>query len=395
MHAPAAPERWRLDPLPLVVEDAEWTRLEAGLIQRSTLLDAVLTDLYGPDKLIENGLLPPELIYQHPDYLRPAHGITIPGAHQLFFHAADVCRAATGEFQALGDRTQAPSGAGYAMADRRVVSRVLPDLFRRSAPRGLGAFFHTMRSALASVAPNEAEDPRVVVLTPGTHSETAFDQAMLASLLGVPLVESADLTIRRGRLWMLSMGRFEPVDVVVRRVDAYWSDPLDLQARTPGWASSGWRRPAVAGRVTVVNTLGSGVLESPGLAPVPAAAGPGGARGDPENGVGADVLVRRRDRAVPRAEPSGPDGAAADRPWQVGVPGDDVPLPSRQTWRVRLEAEPTRWVGQQVAPFSEAPMAAAGLAWSPARSACGCSPSRTAPATSRCPARSVGSRTRN
>src|SRR6478672_10395825 len=93
--APAPPERWRLDPLPLVVEDAEWARLEAGLIQRSTLLDAVLTDLYGRNKLIENGLLPPELIYQHPDYLRPAHGITIPGAHQLFFHAADVCRAAT------------------------------------------------------------------------------------------------------------------------------------------------------------------------------------------------------------------------------------------------------------------------------------------------------------
>ena len=149
--APADPERWRLDPLPLVVEDAEWRRLEAGLIQRSTLMDAVLADLYGDGKIIENGLLPPQLVYLHRDYLRPAHGITIPGAHQLFFHAVDVCRSTTGSFQALGDRTQAPSGAGYAMADRRVVSRVLPDLFRRSGPRGLGAFFHTMRSALASV----------------------------------------------------------------------------------------------------------------------------------------------------------------------------------------------------------------------------------------------------
>ena len=217
--------------------------------------------------------------------------------HQLFFHAVDVCRDRDGEFLALGDRTQAPSGAGYAMADRRVVSRVLPDLFRRSAPRGLGAFFHTMRSALASVAPNEAEDPRVVVLTPGTHSETAFDQAMLASLLGVPLVESADLTIRRGRLWMLSMGRFEPVDVVVRRVDAYWSDPLDLKPASR-LGVVGLAEACRRGTVTVVNTLGSGVLESPGLAPVPAAAGPGGARGDPENAVGADVLVRRRRRAV-------------------------------------------------------------------------------------------------
>ncbi len=252
-------------------------RLEAGLIQRSTLLDAVLTDLYGRNKLIENGLLPPELIFQHPDYLRPAHGITIPGAHQLFFHAVDVCRAAIGEFHALGDRTQAPSGAGYAMADRRVVSRVLPDLFRRSAPRGLGAFFHTMRSALASVAPNEAEDPRVVVLTPGTHSETAFDQAMLASLLGVPLVESADLTIRRGRLWMLSMGRFEPVDVVVRRVDAVLVGPARPEAGIP----AGRRRAdrgVPAGHRHGGEHPGQRGAGEPRTGAVPAAAGPRRAR---------------------------------------------------------------------------------------------------------------------
>jgi len=353
---PTDPERWRLDPLPLVVEDAEWARLEAGLIQRSTLLDEVLSDLYGPGKLIENGLLPPELIYQHPDYLRPAHGITIPGAHQLFFHAVDVCRGASGEFLALGDRTQAPSGAGYALADRRVVSRVLPELFRRSAPRGLGAFFHTMRSALASVAPNEAEDPRIVVLTPGTHSETAFDQAMLASLLGVPLVESADLTIRRGRLWMLSMGRFEPVDVVVRRVDAFWSDPLDLKPASR-LGVVGLAEACRRGTVTVVNTLGSGVLESPGLAP----------------------FLPRLARAVHGESlkmstvPTFWCGDEAQRSHVLAHLGQMVLRPTgrgksafpammsraeQDNWRVRLAAEPTRWVGQELAPFSEAPMAA-------------------------------------
>ena len=354
----AEPERWRLDPLPLVVEDAEWTRLEAGLIQRSTLLDAVLTDVYGSAKLIENGLLPPELIYQHPDYLRPAYGITIPGAHQLFFHAVDICRAASGEFQALGDRTQAPSGAGYAMADRRVVSRVLPDLFRRSAPRGLGAFFHTMRSALASVAPNEAEDPRVVVLTPGTHSETAFDQAMLASLLGVPLVESADLTVRRGRLWMRSMGRFEPVDVVVRRVDAFWSDPLDLK---PGSRLGvvGLAEACRRGTVTVVNTLGSGVLESPGLAPfLPRLAR--AVLGEtlkmpsvPTFWCGEDT---QRSHVLAHLE------QMVVRPTGRGksVFPATMSRAELENWRLRLDAEPTRWVGQQVAPFSEAPMAAEG-----------------------------------
>jgi len=353
---PANPERWRLDPLPLVVEDAEWARLEAGLIQRSTLLDAVLTDIYSDAKLIDNSLLPPELIYAHPDYLRPAHGITIPGAHQLFFHAVDICRGPTGEFLALGDRTQAPSGAGYAMADRRVVSRVLPDLFHRSAPRGLGAYFHTMRSALASVAPNEVEDPRIVVLTPGTHSETAFDQAMLASLLGVPLVENADLTIRRGRLWMRSMGHFEPVDVVVRRVDANWSDPLDLK---PGSRLGvvGLAEACRRGTVTVVNTLGSGVLESPGLSHFL----PGIARAV----LGESVKL-----------PSVPSfwcGNEAERSHVTANFDHMVLRPTghgksvfpatmsraeQDEWRLRLDTEPTRWIGQELAPFSEAPMAA-------------------------------------
>ena len=117
---------------------ADWSRLEAGLVQRSQLLDALLTDIYSARRVLTSGILPPELIFEHDHYLRQAHGISIPGAHQLFFHAADLCRTPDGTFQALGDRTQAPSGAGYAMADRRVVSRVLPGLFRRSAPRGLG-----------------------------------------------------------------------------------------------------------------------------------------------------------------------------------------------------------------------------------------------------------------
>ena len=352
---PANPERWRLDPLPLVVEDAEWRRLESGLIQRSTLLDAVLTDLYGQAKLVENGLLPPELLYLHRDYLRPAHGITIPGAHQLFFHAVDICRSPAGAFQALGDRTQAPSGAGYALADRRVVSRVLPDLFRRSAPRGLSAFFHTMRSALGSVAPDHAEDPRVVVLSPGTHSETAFDQAMLASLLGVPLVESADLIVRRGRLWMLSMGHVEPVDVVVRRVDASWSDPLDLRPNSR-LGVVGLTEACRRGTVTVVNTLGSGVLENPGLLPfLPRLAR--SVLGEtlklesvPTFWCGIDSekshVLAYFDQMVLRPTDRG-------RSVFAGL----LSGAEQQQWRERIAAEPFRWVGQQVAPFSEAPMA--------------------------------------
>jgi uncharacterized alpha-E superfamily protein len=212
-----------------------------------------------------------------------------------------------------------------------------------------------MRSALASVAPNEAEDPRVVVLTPGTHSETAFDQAMLASLLGVPLVESADLTIRRGRLWMLSMGRFEPVDVVVRRVDAYWSDPLDLKPASR-LGVVGLAEACRRGTVTVVNTLGSGVLESPGLAPfLPKLAR--AVLGEtlkmasvPTFWCGDDT---ERSHVLSHLE------QMVVRPTGRGksVFPSMMSAAEKDTWRLRLEAEPTKWVGQQVAPFSEAPMA--------------------------------------
>ncbi len=355
LSGPITPERWRLDPLPLIVDDAEWTRLQDGLIQRSVLLDAVLADLYSAARLIENRVLPAELVYGNPGYLRPAHGITIPGGHQLFFHAVDVCRDRDGEFAALGDRTQAPSGAGYAMADRRVVSRVLPDLFRTTAPRGLGAFFHTVRSALASVAPNEAEDPRVVVLSPGTHSETAFDQAMLASLLGVPLVESADLTIRRGRLWMLSMGRFEPVDVVVRRVDASWSDPLDLRPDSQ-LGVVGLTEACRRGAVTVVNSLGSGLLESPGLLPfLPQLA---------KAILGESLKLESVPtfwcgNAGPRSYVLGHLPEMVLRPVGRGRSVFPAAMSAAELdrWRARIEAEPARWVGQQLAPFSEAPMA--------------------------------------
>jgi len=348
------PQPWRLDPVPLILGSGDWAQLEAGLLQRSTVLDQVLADVYSSRQLLRTGLIPPEMIFGHPGYLRRAHGVTVPGAHQLFFHAADVFRAANGEFLALSDRTQAPSGAGYAMADRRVISRVLPDFFRRSAPHGLGAFFRTMRHALQSVAPTAAEDPRVVVLSPGTHSETAFDQAFLAALLGLPLVESADLTVRDGRLWMRSLGRHEPVDVVLRRVDANFTDPLDLRPDSRlgvvGLVEANRR-----GAVTIVNSLGSGVLENPALLAVLPALSRAlldedlklesvptfwGGSADSRSHILArleHLVLRRTDReeshypqAMSKAELS--------------------------TLRARVTSEPTMWVGQEIDQISEAPV---------------------------------------
>lgn len=180
------PRPWQLDTLPLVLSAADWEVLEAGLLQRSRVLDAVLADLYGPRSLLTDGVLPPELLFAHPGYVRAANGIEIPGRHQLFMHACDVSRRPDGAFVVNGDRTQAPSGAGYALADRRVVAHAVPDLYERIAPRPTTPFAQALRLALIDAAPDDAQDPVVVVLSPGIYSETAFDQAYLATLLGFP-----------------------------------------------------------------------------------------------------------------------------------------------------------------------------------------------------------------
>ena len=213
-----------------MVSAADWEVLEAGLVQRSRVLDAVLADLYGPRSLLTEGVLPPELVFAHPGYVRAATGIEVPGHHQLFMHACDISRRSDGSFAVNADWTQAPSGAGYALADRRVIAHSIPDLYERIAPRPTTPFAQALRLALIDAAPDIAQDPMVVVLTPGIFSETAFDQAYLASLLGFPLVESTDLVVRDGKLWMRSLGTLKRVDVVLRRVDAEYVDPLDLRA---------------------------------------------------------------------------------------------------------------------------------------------------------------------
>ncbi|OBF61307.1 hypothetical protein A5753_18935 [Mycobacterium sp. 852002-51971_SCH5477799-a] len=258
------PRPWQLDTLPIVLSAADWEVLETGLLQRSRVLDAVLADLYGPRSLLTEGVLPPELLFGHPGYVRAANGIEIPGRHQLFMHACDVSRRPDSTFVVNGDHTQAPSGAGYALADRRVVAHSLPDLYERIAPRPATPFAQALRLALIDAAPDDAQDPVVVVLSPGSYSETAFDQAYLATLLGFPMVESADLVVRDGMLWMRSLGTLKRVDVVLRRVDADYTDPLDLRADSR-LGVAGLVEAQRRGTVTVVNTLGSGILENPGL----------------------------------------------------------------------------------------------------------------------------------
>ncbi|MFV0254357.1 MAG: circularly permuted type 2 ATP-grasp protein [Beutenbergiaceae bacterium] len=255
---------WPLDPLPVMLDEREWDDLEVGLQQRATLLDAILTDLLTQRQLISRGILPPEIVLAHPGFLRAADGITIPGQHQLFTHATDILRNADGGWVALSDRTQSPNGMGYVMEDRRVISQVLAGLYRQARIRRIGPFFRAIRQGLQQVAPATAgDDPRIVVLS-SARPQAAFDQSYLSQMLGFPLVEGEDLTVADGRVWMRSLDAVEPVDVIMRRLDADLCDPLDL-AGTSADGVPGLVEAARTGAVSIVNPLNSGVLENPAL----------------------------------------------------------------------------------------------------------------------------------
>ncbi len=347
------PGPWHLDALPLVLSASDWDTLESGLVQRSRLLDAVLTDLYGPRHAITSGVLPPQLLFAHPGYVRAARGIDVPGRHQLFLHGCDISRAADGGFRVNADWTQAPSGAGYALADRRVVAHAIPELYEQIGPRPASPWAQALRLALIDAAPESAEEPVVVVLSPGIHSETAFDQAYLASVLGFPLVESADLVVRDGKLWMRSMGTLKRVDVVLRRVDSEYVDPLDLRADSR-LGVVGLVEVLRRGAVTVVNTLGSGILESPGLL-----------RFLPE-------LAERLLGETPLL-PTAPmywGGINTERSHLLtnlssllikpvtggdAIVGPALSSEQRKALGTRIEARPWQWVGQELPRFSSAP----------------------------------------
>jgi len=352
---------WGLDPLPVLLTSEEWAGIEIGVIQRAELLNLVLTDLYGPRQLLRRGILPAELVLAHPGFLRECDQVVLPGPQQLFTTAADIARDSAGRCTVLADYTQSPSGAGYALENRVVCSRVFPSLYRDSQVHRLASFFRTLRAGLEAVAPPTAHDPRIVLLSPGQGSETAFEHAYLASYLGYPLVEGSDLTVRDGRVWLRSVGQLEPVDVILRRTDAWFCDPLELRADSklgvPGLVEA-----SRLGTVSIVNTLGSGVLESPGLLPyLPALA---------QHLLGEQLTLP----SVPTWWCGTDDGRShvlahlehlVVKPTARGIgassmfPGE-LSAAERDDLRRRIEAHPAAWVGQEQVELASAPTLTAG-----------------------------------
>ncbi len=250
---------WPLSHMPVLIDGDEWEAIANGLRQRANLLETILADVYGPNNLVRQGLIPPPLLAENPEWLRPLVGITPRSGNFLHFIAFDIGRGPDGNWWVLGDRTQAPSGAGFALENRMATARVFSDVFGRSTVERLAGFFRDFRDAINDLR----GDPysQAAILTPGPMNDTYFEHAFIARYLGFNLLEGEDLTVRNGNLMVRTVSGLEPVSVIWRRLDAQWADPLELNEAsrlgTPGLLGAVRKNS-----VTMINALGSGVLET-------------------------------------------------------------------------------------------------------------------------------------
>lgn len=258
---------WSIDLLPLILPASEWQSIAEGLAQRAAMLNLVLSDIYGSQSLIQEGLLPPYLVFNNPSFLRPLRHVPQPGnAPMLHFYAADMVRMPDGTWRILADRTQASAGVGYALRHRSVVARTFPEAFRNAQARRLQPTLELWQSSLQAIGSAISDNPRIVLLTPGPHNHAFLEHVLLAHELGIGLVQGADLTVRNGIVYLKTLDGLVRVDVIYRRVDGDYCDPLELRGdSTLGVA--GLIGAMRAGTVAVLNMPGSAVVETPAFAP--------------------------------------------------------------------------------------------------------------------------------
>lgn len=265
--ADSAERDWPLSHIPVIIPETEWTGLVAGLIQRADLLEQVVADLYGPNRLVAGGHLPAGLIAQSSEWLRPLVGVRPRSGHFLNFVSFEIGRGPDGQWWVLGDRTQAPSGAGFALENRVATARVFSDLYAQSNVLRVAPFFRAFRHALEQLggAPgNQPSAARSAILTPGPLNDTYFEHAYIARYLGMMLLEGEDLVVENGQLMVRTVAGPAPVNVLWRRIDAPWMDPLELNGAS-GIGVPGLVDAVRRGNLSVVNALGSGILETRAL----------------------------------------------------------------------------------------------------------------------------------
>ncbi|TWO31095.1 hypothetical protein E1J38_014235 [Seonamhaeicola sediminis] len=257
---------WRLNIVPFLIHQNEWATIERGITQRSELLNLVLKDVYGKRELVSSGIVPPEVIYGHRGFLRQCDQIQYNTSKHLLIYSADLARGPDGRMWVVNDRTQAPSGMGYALENRYSLSRMMPDLFKDINVKQPTQFFDEFNQMLIDSAPNNVTNPNIVILTPGPLNETYFDHAYMASFLGYPLVTGNDLVVRNGKVWMKTLKALKQVDVIIKRVDDAFMDPLELREDSY-LGVAGLLEVVRNNQVVIVNPIGAGVLENSGLIP--------------------------------------------------------------------------------------------------------------------------------
>jgi len=258
------PQRpWSLDLFPLMVPEANWQQIEAGVLQRMQLLERIMADAYGPQNLVLDGHLPAALVQGHPAYLPAMHGVPPVGGRYLSLAAFDLARGPDGCWWLLSQRTQAPSGLGYLLENRLIVSRQFPKAFEGFPVQRLAETYRTLIDGLKARSPAGAS-AHIALLTPGPYNETYFEHAYLARYLGLSLVQGNDLTVRDEKLYLKTLQGLQPVHGLLRRVDDDWLDPLELRADST-LGVPGLLQAVRSGNVLVANTPGSGFLESNAL----------------------------------------------------------------------------------------------------------------------------------
>lgn len=355
---PTAGERaWPLSHVPLVITGAEWQKIAAGVAQRAQLLGRLLDDIYGPGETITSGLLPASIVTGSADYLRPLQGA--PGGGALQLYAADLGRGPDGRWWVLQDRTQAPSGAGYALENRLALSRAFPDMFRTMNVERLAAFFQGFRAGL--VASSQRVEPRICLLTPGPLNESYFEQTYLARYLGFLLVEGGDLVMREGRVHVRTIAGLKRADVIWRRIDGDFSDPLELNAAS-ALGVAGLVQAVRKGSVHIANGLGSGVVEARALMGFLPALG--------ESLLGEEMILpnvatwwcgqpRERAAVLDRLDEMSiaPAFRSAGGGSHTGpVIAGDLSAKERDALRARIEARGMDYVGQEIVRLSTMPV---------------------------------------
>ncbi|MBM9591547.1 circularly permuted type 2 ATP-grasp protein, partial [Leptospira sp. 201903075] len=270
--SPEAKERpWDLDLFPLVMESEEWRLLERGLNQRADLLDALVRDVYSKRRLLHEKKIPPEILFNETSFLRACDGMYdsnhfLARNPALLFFVCDLIRAADGNFYVLNDRVQAPSGSGYSLENRIVLSRIFPSMYRDAMVHRVAVYFRSLRKSLTQLAGVSGREPVIVLLTPGPSNETYFEHAYLAGYLGYTLVQGEDLTVRKNKVYMKTVEGLQQIDLILRRVDDDFMDPLELRGDSllgvPGLLES-----VRSGNVKIANPIGTGFLENRALLP--------------------------------------------------------------------------------------------------------------------------------